>query len=390
MKTSARMTILTAITAVHFLCFSMAEAKKPDKPPGGGGGAGAAYTIIPIEPLGMNSVRSGVADLNELTQAVGFAEDAAGASHAVHYDYATGQYTVLAGGSIIGAEGVNDLNQIAGFVGDAGAFWSQPTASPVTLLPLDPTDSLSEVRAGALAINYDGLVLGGSDETFWDANGQELLTIRTAVVWLVTADGDGVAQVQGPVALPTLPGHASTFAGTGCLSESISGAALATGVSYGMDYTEPGEAVTWSIVLNSDGDLIVEDPESRAAAKSAGHGINWFGDVCGRQNERPFLALAGQSVQLLSTPRNTQNGYALDLNDIGEAIGQLDVRRSNQAPRWYAYLWTGGARIDLSSQIDSASGWSRLDQANTINNSGVIGGSGTRDVEQRGFIMIPN
>ncbi|PAY16773.1 hypothetical protein CKO51_24850 [Rhodopirellula sp. SM50] len=329
----------------------------------------------------MNSVASGVADLNEMTQAVGWAEDSSGIVQGIHFDYTTGVYTTLAGS----AESINDFNQIAGSVGTMGSFWQNAQAIPDLLLPLPPTDSLSDVRAWALDLNNDGLVIGASEEVFRDSNGQVLGTITTAAVWRVTIDGDGVTSVQGPVALPPLPGHANSFAGSGCLSESISGVALVTGKSWGQR-----EAVTWTISVNQFDELTIGAPLSLASPTSEGTGINSLGDVCGRRNERPFLAVSGQPLQTLSTPRNTQDGYALDVNDVGQVVGDLDVRKSRQAPRWYAYLWIGGERVDLTNQIASDSGWSRLERADTINNSGVIGGQGQHDVANRGFIMIPN
>ena len=91
-----RMWRWTAIAVtIGLYCCSEANAKKPPKPRGG-----PAYTIVPFSPLGIESIRSTVTDLNEVGQAVGFAEiDGSQAGNlAVHYDISTGVYTVLQDG----------------------------------------------------------------------------------------------------------------------------------------------------------------------------------------------------------------------------------------------------------------------------------------------------
>ena len=96
----------------------------------------------------------------------------------------------------------------------------------------------------------------------------------------------------------------------------------------------------------------------------------------------------------LDVPRDTQDGYALDVNDFGEVVGELDTRKvkggQTSAPRWHAYMWRNGTRVELGKQIDQSSDWDKLSTASTINNAGLIGGVGRFDVQRRGFLMIPN
>ena len=57
---------------------------------------------------------------------------------------------------------------------------------------------------------------------------------------------------------------------------------------------------------------------------------------------------------------------------------------------YFAYLWKeDGTLIDLTTQIDPAAGWARLWKATVINEAGVIGGSGPRDIQWRGFVLFP-
>jgi hypothetical protein len=387
-KTLQRTLALTA--AACLLCFTIAQAKKPVRPP-----REAAYTIVPFMPPDVTTISSGVADLNEQGHAVGWEEFPNGDVQALHFNMETSAYTTLSGGAATGAEGVNNLNQIVGSNGDFGAFWDSPTNGPILLLPLDPTDDPQSVRVvfWATDINDDGVVIGASMESFGfeneDGTTSITSTLLTGVVWRVVVDNAGVAHVDGPLPLLPLNGHIESFAG--CLNELAGGSAQVTGYSSG-----PREAVLWTIDLNpEDGTLALPGPPvSLIPLRSQGAGINNFGDVCGQSDSRPFVALAGQDPQTLPVPRNTQDGYADDINDMGEIVGQLDIHKNKGGaigpPRWHAYLWSNGEPIDLHKQIDQNSGWDKLKWANTINNAGVIGGWGSLDVDRRGFLLIPN
>ncbi len=297
-----------------------------------------ATAVVCGSPGSAVSTRSGVSDLNggtlEEGYAVGWVELAEGNAQAVHLDLATGFYTTLSGdGPSTSAGGVNNLNQIVGKDGAFGAFWSSPTANPVPLLPLPPTtpqpgmESVS-VGSGASAINEDGIVIGGSSELFQVDNGDgtySFVTLSTGVVWRVVVDSDGI-HVDGPRPLLPLNGHVESHAGPGNLNELVDGSAQVAGYSSG-----PREAVVWTIGLNPDGTLAPPGtPVSLSPSPSRGNGINNLGDVCGRSDKRPFVALAGQDPQTLPVPRNTQDGYADGINDLGEIVGQLEIQKKTR------------------------------------------------------------
>jgi hypothetical protein len=111
----------------------------------------------------------------------------------------------------------------------------------------------------------------------------------------------------------------------------------------------------------------------------------------------PFVAPAGKTAQLLPLPRYTTWGVANSINSLGEIVGQLEIYpkgawsglMSGKAG-YFAYLWKNGTPIDLTTQIDPNAGWARLWQAAVINDGGMIGGSGPRDIQWRGFVLIPN
>jgi probable HAF family extracellular repeat protein len=375
---------LAIAVTIGLLCCSQALAKKPPTPPSG---SGPAYTIMPFFPPDLESVRSQVTDLNELGHAVGFAEleNSPAGYRAVHLDITTGVYTELQDGGYAG--GVNNLNQIAGWILSGGhyvpAFWNDPSATPVEL-PLLPGDTYGF----ADMINDAGIITGYSNNENSQGGG---------VIWRVSVDVDGGLSVDGPLPLAPLPGDAEAW--TVDLNELVDGSCQVAGTS------NPGDgvyaAVFWTVDVNEDG--VLTQPGLPLGVGSLGlleptysqaSGINDLGDVCGLSDKVPFVALAGETAQPLPVPRNTQWGNATDINNFGEIVGQLDIYKTKgfiDGPgNFHAYLWKNGEMIDLETQIDLESGWDRLWAAHVINDAGVIAGRGRFDVESRGFLLIPN
>jgi hypothetical protein len=371
---------LAVAAAIGLICSSAALAKKPDKPPGDD--SSAAYTIVPFLPPDFESVRSQVADLNETGQAVGKAEldGTAAGDLAVHLDIATGNYTVLQGGSR--ANGVNNLNQIVGSVllesGFRAGFWAEPQAAP-DLLPLLPGDE----EGFALALNDDAIVVGDSG--------------NQGVVWRVFVDAGGdVSFVDGPVPLPPLAGDTKAWGLD--VNELIDGSFQVTGYSHGED--GPCKAVIWTLAVNPDGTLATPGPpvslgalglSDPSTSRSYGYAINTLGNVCGESDGMPFVAPAGQTAQAVPVPRNTAFGTVFDINNLGEIVGRLDL--VDKRGWWLgpcACLWKDGDVIDLETQIDRKSGWDQLWGASVINDAGIITGYGRFDVESRGFLLIPS
>jgi len=284
------------------------------------------------------------------------------------------------------ATGINNLNQIVGEAsGGGGAFWRGPADNaPVSLPPLSG-DTLS----APYAINDAGMVVGNS----LDIDGEVILS--RGVVWRVVVDGGGTVSVRGPVALPLLEGDPQAWALA--LSELSSGSFQVTGFSQRED--DSSEAVVWTVALSGDGTPTPGPAVSlvESDASSTGNSINIHGDACGQLGRMPFVAPAGQTAQLLPVPRYTYWGAAHGINNRGEIVGQLEIYpkgawsglMSGKAG-YFAYLWKeDGTPIDLTTQIDPAAGWARLWKATVINEAGVIGGSGPRDIQWRGFVLFP-
>jgi hypothetical protein len=157
--------------------------------------------------------------------------------------------------------------------------------------------------------------------------------------------------------------------------------------------------VTWSIELNADSALssssIAMEVGPYNAARGVANAVNALGDICGDYEAMPFVVGFDGSAQALSFPRNTQWGWASDINDLGETVGELDVQKIPRngtywpAPR--AHLWRAdGTTVDLETLIDRESGWDQLWGANRINNSGVMAGNGRFGDRDIAFIMTPN
>ncbi|NUQ63013.1 MAG: hypothetical protein HUU20_11015 [Pirellulales bacterium] len=347
-----------------------------------------AYTIIPFLPPNVDSVSSHPFEITEEGQVVGFIELPSGETLGVHLDMATGAYTPLDGSSG-GAFGINRHNELVGSYWGAdnlihAAYWAAPTAPRVPLPPLPGHDS-----GEATDINDDGVIVGYS-RTTGTTGGQR------GVIWTVDFNEAGDPVVYGALEMPPLAGHA--FTGAGRINDPDGSTLLVCGMSSSDDF-HARQSVVWAVELTDTGPLVgpaygLGKLNRLQRSYSTANGINDFGDVCGGSDLRPVLNLAGGTMQMLPIVKDTQDGWANDLNNLGEIVGQLDVYRTTgyiAGPgNFRAHLWRDGKTIDLNTQISSKSGWGRLWGARTINDAGIIGGWGHYDVERRGFLLIPN
>ena len=376
---------LAIAVAIGLVCSSAAQAKKPDNLP-----SGPAYSIVPFVtpdlPLNFESRGSLVLGLNDAGNAVGvedFREELPNGSFqtvrwALHLEMATWTYTQLQDCKI--PVGVNNLDQIVGQRSSGvPAFWKVPGAAPLDLPLL-----LGDTGGCALAINDAGIIVGSSENDESSGRG---------VLWRVFVDENGdVAFVDGPVPLPPLDGDTRAWGED--VNELVDGSFQVSGHSRG---ERPWEAVVWTIGVNPDGTLAAPAAPVGLGtlgiydtSSSYGNAINVFGDVCGSSDGMPYVAPAGQTAQPLPVTRNAYRGHAFDINDVGEIVGRLEVEIKGWHYTLEAYLWKDGDVINLQTQIDRKSGWATLWHALHINNAGVIAGQGYFDVDDRGFLLIPN
>jgi hypothetical protein len=261
-----------------------------------------------------------------------------------------------------------------------GYYMSHLAAQPTMLPPLQAGDSTRVAD-----INDDQIIVGHSG--------------AFAVAWQAVVDTTGTLVINDPVPLLPLDGDSASQA-VG-INNPLVGPIEAVGESHAPG---PWTAVVWSITLDPDGDLV--EPASPVSLGTLGlnsdsgswswaHSINSLGDVNGISDQFPFVRPFDGVMQSPDLPRNTQDGTANDINDLGVSVGSLDIHKirgrqlSGSDP--FAYLWQAdGTYIDLQTQIDGSSGWGRLLGADQINNAGVIAGRGLYGERDLGFIMTPN
>jgi hypothetical protein len=109
-------------------------------------------------------------------------------------------------------------------------------------------------------------------------------------------------------------------------------------------------------------------------------------------NGLPFLKPFDGAMQPLQVVRNTNWGWAMDINDLGQCVGEIEtVSKGYVTYRSSAYLWQGADSdpVELEKLIDRESGWDRLIRATEISNGGLIGGYGYYNGARTGFVMIP-
>ena len=77
--------------------------------------------------------------------------------------------------------------------------------------------------------------------------------------------------------------------------------------------------------------------------------------------------------------------HALAINDSNQIVG-WNYSNSNAAGFFHAAMWVGSQETDLNTLVDPNSGWT-LEEATSINNSGLIVGFGYINGMERGFLL---
>jgi probable HAF family extracellular repeat protein len=86
----------------------------------------------------------------------------------------------------------------------------------------------------------------------------------------------------------------------------------------------------------------------------------------------------------LAAPYN-DHSCATGINASGQIVGSSYFAENNTA---HAFLYSNGTMTDLNTLIDPSSGWT-LEEANAINDSGWIVGTGTISGQQYAFLLTP-
>jgi hypothetical protein len=176
-------------------------------------------------------------------------------------------------------------------------------------------------------------------------------------------------------ALPPPPGHSISW-GTGI---NISGHVVGYSYSGGV-YSNPDG---WRY---ADGTITVL---SRRFVSTYGNAINDLDEIAGRVDDYPAYWNASGRLRILNTLPGFSTGVANSINIHGVVVGRVVGNNSSAYPS-IAFMWDGGKVHDLNALIrgGAASGW-MLNEADSVNDLGVIVGLGTLNGQSHAFIATP-
>ncbi len=327
--------VAVAITAC-LLCFTLAEAKKPDNPGGGGGpDKGPSYQIIKLDTNDNGETLVGSAfDINDLLLdnsrlIVGGVNDSSG--EAIRARAAFWTVAELEDGSFAsklnfldaagffhtGAYGCNEWGEIVGAADNALAavYWSD-TNSALEELPAPLAFRYAE------AINNSGVICGSSASSF-----NAVDEIR-ALVWSFTGDEWKYLELA-PQGDPGEDEDGNTFPNQ-AFAAAVSDEDADTGVITIAGHSN-GNAVTWTVILDGSGGLLA-GPATILDPGAEARGVNNEGMVCGSGHTGPssggdgVVWIDGGPAELLAlddskiwnSPRNV---FPYDVNDNGVIVG---------------------------------------------------------------------
>jgi probable HAF family extracellular repeat protein len=330
---------------------------------------------------------------------------------------AGGRYTITdlgtLGGTMAGANAINDAGQITGWslknVGadvHAHAFrWtpggtdgpaSNPQMTDLGTLGLAP-------HSYGNAINASGQVAGNnSDEQGFRCSGngpmEDLLSLGPGGTNGSHANGiNDSGQITGVSGTgpPNNHNHAYTAGGAGMSDLGTFGGSESAGFGINAGGQVAGYAYL-SDNTTAHAFRSLQDLGTLGGNRSEAYAINDSGQVTGYARtsdgaEHAFLWTSSGSDGPPNNPRMKDLGplgatyprtYGLGINNSGQVVGKA------YSSGYCAFLYSAGVMTDLNSLIDSASGWS-LTEATDINNNGQIVGNGFHNGQQHAFLLTP-
>ncbi len=268
-----------------------------------------------------------------------------------------------------GATGISDSGDVSGSAWTNGSFgfsaavvWRQ--GSPPALIA-----TLGGKYSAADGISPSGTVVGWTS-TYGDYNGQRAYRFNDTPASAGLIHGGGSTWTNG---------HAINASGQ------VVGAGLS---STRFPHAFLDDPIEGMLDLGTLGGLI-----SRATAISgAGHVAGWSqtgevnADVTDGIVAHAFLWHRGRMTDLGVLPGLVES-QARGVNAAGVVVGRCTGAGFESTPR--AFVWKEGVMTDLNSLVPAGSGWT-LENANAINDAGLIVGSGQLAGQTRAFLLVPN
>lgn len=268
------------------------------------------------------------------------------------------------------ASGINNAGQVVGTASGGAAIWSDTSVS--YFMP----------AAEGLAINNHGDVAGriGTTGFLYHNGAAEIINPGGARAWAtgindarrVSGTVRDLEQLLTAQAFVYVDGGLATiltFGGYMDFGNAINNAGQVTGfasIPSSGDYSDPERyAYVYDFLGN------VRNLGSLGGRISEGNDINDAAQVAGWSEtgiageERPFLYSDGGPGMIDLGSLGGASGRAFGLNNAGMVVGMSDVS-SGPGFDYRAFLYADGAMVDLSTLIDTATGW-RLVSATDIN-----------------------
>lgn len=242
-------------------------------------------------------------------------------------------------------------------------------------------------KARAISINNNNLIAGFGmfdPEDGNDDNGDPLTALyRRGFLYDVDAD---VLTMVNP-----LEGEDSQ---RNITLRDVNGSGLAVGVSQLLtDQTVSNEVVVVDVNLPE----VVEKIDIFGGLAQQPWAINESGKIVGRARIsltstiiEAFLYDSGSdsAIGLGFLNENFRDSEAFDINESDQVVGLSQVRNSPNV--YHAFLYENGSIKDINKLIscEDAAAW-QLSEARSINDSGIITGTGVFEGEKRAFMLMP-
>jgi len=121
---------------------------------------------------------------------------------------------------------------------------------------------------------------------------------------------------------------------------------------------------------------------------SQAYAINNKGQITGlayttNGSGHAFITSGTRLIDLGTFAGSTSTTWGFGINNLGVVVGQSTFQNT-----YHAFVYSGGKIKDLNKQIPAGSGWT-LNEADGINDAGQIVGMGTKNGQQRAYLLTP-